>query len=444
LSTSTAPTPLAGPSPREGALSVREGAFGNATHLVCRECGATQPLGAFYACQECFGPLEVGYRFPAVTRAEIEAGPANIWRYRSLLPVPSDIASTPNMEPGFTRLLRADNLGKALGIKNLWVKDDSGNPTHSFKDRVVAMALSAARELGMKVFACPSTGNLANAVAAAGARAGMRTVVLIPHDLERPKVLTTAVYGGTLIAVRGNYDDVNRLASEIAGEEDGWAFVNVNVRPYYAEGSKTLGYEVAEQLGWRLPQQVVIPVASGSQLTKVDKGFRELGELGLVEQTPYRIFGAQATGCSPVAGAFKAGQDVVRPVRPDTIAKSLSIGNPADGPYVLDVVRRTGGAVEDVSDEEVRDGIQLLARTEGVFAETAGGVTVATLKKLVESGRLDPDAETVVFNTGDGLKTLDAVADRVGPAATIDPSYAAFTATGLGWPAPDPSNEERP
>jgi threonine synthase len=411
--------------------ALREGAFGNATNLVCRECGATTPLGPFYACQECFGPLEIGYDFPSITRAEIEAGPKNIWRYQPLLPVPADIAASPNMEPGFTRLIKAHNLGRELGIKNLWVKDDSGNPTHSFKDRVVAMALSAAREFGSKVFACPSTGNLANAVAAAGARAGMKTVVLIPADLERPKVLTTAVYGGTLIAVKGNYDDVNRLASEIAGEEDGWAFVNVNVRPYYAEGSKTLGYEVAEQLGWRLPQQVVIPVASGSQLTKVDKGFRELVQLGLVDDAPYKIFGAQASGCSPVSAAFKEGRDVVRPVKPDTIAKSLAIGNPADGPYVLDVARRTGGAVEDVTDEEVREGIQLLARTEGVFAETAGGVTIATLKKLVESGRLDPEAETVVFNTGDGLKTLDAIADRVGPAATIDPSYAAFTATGL-------------
>ncbi|HET8716532.1 MAG TPA: threonine synthase [Nocardioidaceae bacterium] len=399
--------------------------------MACRECGATRELGPHYACPECFGPLEVGYDLPSLTRAQIEAGPKNIWRYQPLLPVPTDIASSPNTEPGFTRLLKADNLGRALGLKNLWVKDDSGNPTHSFKDRVVAVALSAARELGMRVFACPSTGNLANAVAAAGARAGMKTVVLIPHDLETPKVVTSAVYTDSLVAVRGNYDDVNRLASEIAGERDDWAFVNVNVRPYYAEGSKTLGFEVAEQLGWRLPQQVVIPVASGSQLTKVDKGFTELARLGLVEDTPYRIFGAQAEGCSPVAAAYKDGHDVVRPVKPDTIAKSLAIGNPADGPYVLDVARRTGGAVEHVTDEEVREGIQLLARTEGVFAETAGGVTVATLKKLVETGQLDPDQETVVFNTGDGLKTLDAVADRVGPAATIDPSYTAFTDTGL-------------
>ena len=281
------------------------------------------------------------------------------------------------------------------------------------------------------MLACPSTGNLANAVASAAARAGIKSVVFIPENLERPKILTTAVYGGTLVAVRGNYDDVNKLASEIAGEQEDWAFVNVNVRPYYAEGSKTLAFEVAEQLGWRLPGQVVIPVASGSQLTKVDKGFTELGRLGLVDQAPYTIFGAQAEGCSPVAAAFRDGHEVVRPVKPDTIAKSLAIGNPADGPYVLDVVRRTGGAVESVTDDEVRDGIQLLARTEGVFAETAGGVTVATLKKLLDTGQLDPEVETVVFNTGDGLKTLDAIADRVGPAATIDPTYAAFTATGL-------------
>jgi threonine synthase len=411
--------------------NLRAGAFGNATGLVCRECGATQPLGPFYACGECFGPLEIGYEFPRVTREQIEAGPKNIWRYQPLLPVPADITGSPNMEPGFTRLVRANNLGRELGIRDLYVKDDSGNPTHSFKDRVVAMALSAARELGSRVFACPSTGNLANAVAAAGARAGIRTVVFIPHDLEPAKVQMTAVYGGSLVAVRGSYDDVNRLASEIAGEEEGWAFVNVNVRPYYAEGSKTLAYEIAEQLGWRIPEQVVVPVASGSQLTKIDKGFTELIRLGLVEDRPYRIFGAQARGCSPVSSAFKSGHDVVRPVKPDTIAKSLAIGNPADGPYVLDVARRTGGAVEDVTDDQVREGILHLARTEGIFAETAGGVTVGVLKKLVETGQLDPERETVVLNTGDGLKTLDAVAGRVAPSATIDPSYSAFQATGL-------------
>jgi threonine synthase len=411
--------------------TIREGAFGNGTHLSCRACGAKSPLGPFYACMECFGPLEVGYDYPAITREQIEAGPKNIWRYQPLLPVPVDVASFPNTEPGYTRLIDAGNLARELGLRKLWVKDDSGNPTHSFKDRVVASALSATRELGMKVFACPSTGNLANAVAAAAARAGIRSVVFIPHDLERPKVITTAVYGGTLVAVEGNYDDVNKLASEIAGEEEGWAFVNVNVRPYYSEGSKTLAFEIAEQLGWRLPQQVVIPVASGSQLTKIDKGFTELGKLGLVDATDYKVYGAQATGCSPVAQAFRDGYDVVKPVKPDTIAKSLAIGNPADGPYVLDVARRTGGVIEDVSDEEVVEGIQLLARTEGIFTETAGGVTVATLKKLIETGQLDPEAETVIINSGDGLKTLDAVADRVGPKVTIPASYDAFVKAGL-------------
>ncbi|WP_405055737.1 threonine synthase [Kribbella sp. NBC_01505] len=413
------------------AHTIREGAFGNGTHLSCRACGAKSPLGPFYACMECFGPLEVGYEFPTITREQIEAGPKNIWRYQPLLPVPVDVASFPNTEPGYTRLIDAQNLARELGLRKLWVKDDSGNPTHSFKDRVVATALSATRELDMKVFACPSTGNLANAVAAAAARAGIRSVVFIPKDLERPKIITTAVYGGTLVAVDGNYDDVNKLASEIAGEEEGWAFVNVNVRPYYSEGSKTLAFEIAEQLGWRIPQQVVIPVASGSQLTKIDKGFTELGKLGLVDATDYKIYGAQATGCSPVAQAFRDGHDVVKPVKPDTIAKSLAIGNPADGPYVLDVARRTGGVIEDVSDEEVVDGIQLLARTEGIFTETAGGVTVATLKKLIETGQIDPDAETVIINSGDGLKTLDAVADRVGPKVTIPASYDAFVKAGL-------------
>ena len=409
----------------------RDGAFGHARALSCRECGHEVALGPHYACPECFGPLEVAYDFPAVTRAQIEAGPRNIWRYQALLPVPSDITESPNTEPGFTRLLRADNLAREVGLEKLWVKDDSTNPTNSFKDRVVACALSAARELGAKVFACPSTGNLANAVAAAGARAGIKTVVFIPSDLERPKQVNSAVYTENLVAVDGNYDDVNRLASEIAGEEEGWAFVNVNVRPFYAEGSKTLGYEIAEQLGWRLPDQIVIPVASGSQLTKVDKAFRELIALGLVEEKPYRVFGAQATGCSPVSTAYKGGTDAIRPVKPDTIAKSLAIGNPADGIYVLDICRRSGGAVEDVSDDEVREGILLLARTEGIFTETAGGTTVACLKKLVANGVLDPTLETVVINTGMGLKTLDAVADSVGPAATIAPTYAAFVATGI-------------
>jgi len=406
--------------------------LGAAAGLVCRECGARADLAPSYACDECFGPLEVRYDFGPVTRAAIEAGPRNIWRYRELLPVPSRIAEIPNLEPGWTPLVRAHNLGRELGLRSLWVKDDSANPTHSFKDRVVAVALAAAREFGFTTLACPSTGNLANAVAAAAARAGIRSVVLVPADLEQQKIVMTAVFGGTLVTVEGTYDDVNRVASELAQDHEDWAFVNVNVRPYYAEGSKTLGFEVAEQLGWRLPAQVVIPVASGSQLTKVDKAFGELGSLGLVEPTPYRIFGAQATGCSPVAAAFKAGHDVVAPVRPSTIAKSLAIGNPADGPYVLDTCRRTGGLVEDVTDEEVVEGIRLLARTEGIFGETAGGVSVAVLRKLVAAGQLDPDADTVVFNTGDGLKTIDAVAGAVGPTTHISASAAAFEAAALG------------
>jgi threonine synthase len=408
--------------------------LGSAVALGCRECGHRTELGPYYACTECFGPLEVVYEFRLrgeELRAAIEAGPQNIWRYKDLLPVPSNVAATPNMNPGATKLVRADNLARELGMKDLWVKDDSGNPTHSFKDRVVGVALAAARELGFTVLACPSTGNQANAVAAAAARAGIRSVVLVPSNLEQQKILTTAAYQGTLIAVDGNYDDINRLAGQIAAEKEDWAFVNVNVRPFYAEGSKTLAYEIAESLGWRLPQQVVIPIASGSQLTKVDKGFTEFASLGLVDDTPYKVFGAQATGCSPVSQAHKAGRDFVQPVRPDTIAKSLAIGNPADGPYVLDVVNRTGGAVEDVSDAEVIEGIRLLARTEGIFGETAGGVTIAVLRKLLAAGKLDPEAETVVFNTGDGLKTLDAIAGVVGPSATIPPTLEAFEATGL-------------
>jgi threonine synthase len=400
--------------------------FGYATGLSCRECGKSYQLGPHYACAECFGPLEVGYDYPRLSRSDIQAGPPNIWRYAPLLPVPPAIAERPTTGPGYTRLVRADNLAQALGMRRLWIKDDSGNPTHSFKDRVVAVALAAATELGFKVLACPSTGNLANAVAAAAARAGIRSVVLVPADLEPQKIITTAVYGGTFVTVNGTYDDVNRLASELAGEHEDWAFVNVNVRPYYAEGSKTLGFEIAEQLGWRLPAQVVVPIASGAQLVKVDKGFGELVALGLVPQAPWRVFGAQATGCAPVSAAFAAGYDVVRPVRPATIAKSLAIGNPADGPYALDVVRRTGGAIADVSDDEIVESMRLLASTEGIFAETAGGVTLGVLRKLLAAGQLDPEAETVVINSGDGLKTLDAVAAAVDLPAPVRPTLESF------------------
>jgi threonine synthase len=405
--------------------------FGPAVGLSCRECGELYDLGARYVCEQCFGPLEVRYEITGVTRESIESGPPSIWRYAGLLPVAADAAEQPNLAPGFTQLVPARNLARELGMRELHVKDDSGNPTHSFKDRVVAMAVSAARQLGLDTLSCASTGNLANAVAAAAARAGMSSCVFIPSNLEAGKVVTTAVYGGALVAVEGTYDDVNRLCSEIGGELP-WGFVNINLRPYYAEGSKTLAYEIAEQLGWRLPRQIVVPIASGSQLTKIDKGFQELIRLGLVEDTPYQVFGAQATGCSPVAAAFKAGHEVVQPVRPDTVAKSLAIGNPADGPYVLDIVRRTGGRVEDVSDPEIVEGIRLLARTEGIFGETAGGVVVGTLRKLLAAGALDPEAETVVLNTGDGLKTLDAVAQQCGPTVTIEPSLDAFRAAGLG------------
>jgi threonine synthase len=400
--------------------------FGYASRLACRECGQTSELGAQHACAECFGPLEVGYDYPPLTRESIEAGPPNIWRYASLLPVPADVATRPNTEPGMTRLVRADRLASALGMRTLWVKDERGNPTHSFKDRVVAVALAAALEMGHKVLACPSTGNLANAVASAAARAGIRSVVLIPANLEPQKIIGTAVYGGTLVTVDGTYDDVNRLASELADDREDWAFVNVNVRPYYAEGSKTIGFEIAEQLGWRLPPQIVVPVASGAQLVKIDKAFRELVTLGLVDDAAYRVFGAQATGCAPVAAAFRAGHDVVQPVRPATIAKSLAIGNPADGPYVLDVTRRTGGAVADAGDDEIIDAIRLLAETEGIFGETAAGVTLATTRRLLESGQLDPDAETVIINSGDGLKTLDAVTGSIPAVHPIRPTLHAF------------------
>ncbi|MGN6472818.1 MAG: threonine synthase [Mycobacteriales bacterium] len=408
----------------------RTAQFGSASHLVCRECGTQYDIGPSHVCEMCFGPLEIAYDEELqrlVTRESIEAGPQTMWRYAGLLPASPQV----DTEVGMTRLVPAPNLARELGMKSLWVKDDSGNPTHSFKDRVVAVAANAARALGFEVLSCASTGNLANAVAAAAASAGLKSVVFIPHDLEAGKVVTTAVYGGTLVAVEGSYDDVNRLCAEVAGELP-WAFVNVNVRPFYAEGSKTVGYEIAEQLGWRLPEQVVIPIASGSLLTKVDKAWRELGALGLVESTPYKVFGAQSTGCSPVSAAFRDGHDVVQPVRPSGIAKSLAIGNPADGPYALDVVRRTGGAIDDVTDDEVVDGIQLLARTTGIFGETAGGVTVATLRKLLASGALDPEAETVILNTGDGLKTLDAVEPVARPTATIPASLEAFRAAGLG------------
>ncbi|MFY1634505.1 threonine synthase [Solwaraspora sp. WMMB335] len=407
--------------------------------LICRGCGADYPLAAQHACFECFGPLEVAYDPAAiarVTRADIEAGPANIWRYAPLLPAGQDPATRVSLDPGLTPLVCADALAQEVGLRApLWVKDDSANPTHSFKDRVVSVALTAARTLGFSRFACASTGNLANSVAAHAARAGVPSIVFIPGDLEPGKIVTTAVYGGELVAIDGSYDDVNRLCSELTetDEFEDTAFVNVNVRPYYAEGSKTLGYEVAEQLGWRIPEQVVIPMASGELLTKVDKAFTELVEIGLVEAPAngWRVFGAQSAGCNPIATALHAGTDTIVPVKPTGIAKSLNIGDPAAGLYAIEAVRRTGGWMDYADDDEIRAGIRLLARTTGVFAETAGGVTVAVLKKLVDSGRLDPAAETVVYNTGEGLKTIDAVAGQVGPTHRVKPSLRSVREAGL-------------
>jgi threonine synthase len=397
--------------------------------LRCRECARPYPAEALHVCEFCFGPLEVTYDYEAVaaaiSRESIAAGPTTIWRYAELLP--ADARTPVNLGAGFTPLVRADRLAAELGLGELWVKNDTLNPTGSFKDRVVSVALTKARELGFKVAACASTGNLANSVAAHAARAGMESVVFVPHDLEEAKIVTTAVYGGKLVAVEGSYDDVNRLCAELASEHPTWAFVNVNVRTYYAEGSKTLAFEVAEQLGWQVPDHVVVPIASGSQLTKIHKGFGELHQVGLLDEEPHvRVSGAQAAGCGPVATAFAEGSDHVRPVRPKTIAKSLAIGNPADGFYALDVVRSTGGAVGAVTDEEIVEGIRLLARTEGIFAETAGGVTIATLAKLAASGVVRPDERVVAYVTGIGLKTIDAVSGECGPTVTIAPTLDAF------------------
>jgi threonine synthase len=400
--------------------------------LRCRECGRAYPAEALHVCEWCFGPLEVVYDYEAITasisRQKIAAGPTTIWRYADLLPANPEGAV--DLGAGFTPLVRADRLASELGLSELWIKNDTVNPTGSFKDRVVSVALTKARELGFKVAACASTGNLANSVAAHAARAGMQSVVCIPADLERQKIVTTAVFGGTVVALEGNYDDVNRLCAELASDHPSWAFVNVNVRTYYAEGSKTLAFEVAEQLGWQAPDHVVVPIASGSQLTKVAKGFRELAKVGLIDgDAQVRISGAQSAGCSPVATAFANGAEFVRPVKPTGIAKSLNIGNPADGGYALQEVRSSGGAVAAVNDEEIVAAIRLLARTEGIFAETAGGVTIGTLIKLVDSGVIRPDERVVALVTGNGLKTLDAVADQCGPTVTIPPTLEAFTAS---------------
>jgi threonine synthase len=399
--------------------------------LKCKECSTTYPLDARYVCSRCFGPLEVAYSALSASaeelRRRIQAGPHTLWRYADFLPV--DVARSA-LPTGWTPLVRADRLAQRLGIRELWIKNETANPTHSFKDRVVSVALARAQELGFETIACASTGNLANAVSAHAAAAGLLSYVFIPADLEAEKVLATGAYGTNIVAVRGNYDAVNRLCTEVAGERPSWAFVNVNVRPYYAEGSKTLAYETAEQLGWELPDRVVAPIASGSLFTKVARGFQDFIDAGLLQGEVPVMCGAQAEGCSPVAAAFAAGTDVCRPVKPDTIAKSLAIGNPADGPYAVELARATGGAIESVSDDEIRAGVRLLAETTGIFTETAGGVTTAVLAKLAAAGAIDPAERVVAYITGDGLKTLDTVRGTF-DVTEIAPSLNEFESAGL-------------
>jgi threonine synthase len=402
--------------------------------LVCRECGKEYPTKAIHVCELCFGPLEVKYNYDeirkVVSRKKIEDGPRSMWRYIDLLPVESaSVASVIGPHAGFTPMVRAKNLGAYLGLDELYIKNDTVNhPTLSFKDRVVSVALTRARELGFETVACASTGNLANSVAAHAAASGMKCYVFIPADLEAAKVLGNLIYKPNVVEVEGNYDDVNRLCSEIAGEH-GWAFVNINIRPYYAEGSKTLAFETVEQLGWRAPDQTVIPMASGSLLTKIWKGLNEMKALGLIDKVQTKINGAQAEGCSPIAAAYKEGRDFFKPVKPKTIAKSLAIGNPADGYYALKATGESKGAMDMVSDEEVVDGIKLLAQTEGIFSETAGGVTVGVLKKLVKQGVIKRSDVTVAYITGNGLKTQEAVIDAVGRPFRIQPSLVSFEKT---------------
>ncbi len=396
--------------------------------LKCKECGAEYEAQAIHVCELCFGPLEVAYDYPAIrqriSREKIQAGPHSIWRYREFLPVTSE--QPIDVGTGMTPLVQANRLARRLGLNRLYIKNDAVNmPTLSFKDRVVSVALTRARELGFSTVSCASTGNLANSTAAIAAYAGLDCCVFIPADLEAGKVMGTLIYGPTVMAVQGNYDQVNRLCSEVANTH-GWGFVNINLRPYYSEGSKTLGYEVAEQLGWQLPDHVVAPLASGSLFTKIYKGFREFVEVGLVEDKFVRFSGAQAEGCSPIAQAFQEGRDFIAPVKPNTIAKSIAIGNPADGVYALDIARKTQGHIEAVTDAEIVDGIKLLAETEGIFTETAGGTTIAVLKKLVEAGKINPDETTVVYITGNGLKTQEAVQGYVGEPLTIEPKLDSF------------------
>jgi threonine synthase len=395
--------------------------------LKCRECGREYAIAPIFSCEFCFGPLEVAYDYDAIreaaTRDAIEAGPNTLWRYAPFLPC--DPAFKVDLGTGFTPLLRADRLAKAIGLDTLWIKNDTVNPTWSFKDRVVSVAIAKAREFGFDAIACASTGNLANSVAAHAAGAGMDCFVFIPDDLERGKVVGSAIYDPHLVTVRGSYDDVNRLCTELSMQFN-WAFVNINVRPYYAEGSRSLGYEIAEQLGWRAPDHIVAPMASGSMFTKIWKGLKEFHQVGLIEKPHTKMSGAQATGCSPIATAFANDTLNFVPQKPNTIAKSLAIGNPADGYYALKQMEETGGGAEMATDPEIVAGIKLLAETEGIFAETAGGVTIACLKKLVASGFIKRDEETVAIISGGGLKTIEAVMDEVVEPLHIQPSVNAF------------------
>jgi threonine synthase len=399
--------------------------------LKCRECARPYPAKPLHVCEFCFGPLEVDYDYAAIGRAldhrSIEAGPPSIWRYRALLPV--DGEPTVGRHCGFTPLVRARNLGKALGLSQLYVKNDTVNhPTLSFKDRVVAVAVIKAQEFGFSVVACASTGTLANSVAAHAAEGGLTSFVFIPADLEQGKVVGTSIYAPNVVAVDGTYDEVNRLCSEVA-DKYGWAFVNINIRPYYAEGSKTFGYEIAEQLGWRAPDHIIVPAAGGSLITKVWKGLKEFYNLGLLPAVPTRMHVAQAAGCGPIVNSVKAGSEIIRPVKqPRTIAKSLAIGNPADGYYAFKVVKDSGGSGEHATDEEIVEAMKLLAATEGIFAETAGGVTVAATKKLVEQGAIGRDEVTVISVTGNGLKTQEALAGALRVPAHIKPTLASFDA----------------
>jgi len=398
-----------------------------ASHLLCRECGRCYPLEPIHVCEFCFGSLDVNYDYQALgrdtSRQRIEKGPLTVWRYSDFLP--ADREQAVDIGAGFTPLLRAQNLAEALGLRRLYIKNDCANPTWSFKDRVVTVASTKALEFGFDTLACASTGNLANAVAAHAARGGLQALVFIPADLEQGKVVGSAVYGPTLVAVKGTYDDTNRLCSELSDRYP-WAFVNINIRPYYAEGSKTLAYEVIEQLGWLAPDHCIVPMASGSLLTKIWKGIKELSWLGLVDWAHTRMSGAQAEGCSPIVEAWERQSFNIRPVRPNTIAKSLAIGNPADGYYALKVMADSGGFAVAVSDDEVVEGIKLLAETEGIFAETAGGVVIAGLRRLVAQGHVQPDELVVAFITGAGLKTQEAVLDRLVPCLVIEPHLASF------------------